>query len=164
MRTSCPLRRERNTSSDGTARPLDCSSSDRSLPRSELPGTYGRPWESFTTGLSDPPISSEPLPAPTCRPVSQCKSPSRISFPISFNSVCAVCALMLLLVVGHDGLEKVLEPFVPADVVLARNLQQQLLELVEAAQAVARDGVRQPRAQHDELVLPLALGGANRPP
>ena len=41
MRTSCPLRWERNTSSDGTARPLDCSSSDRSLPRSELPGHIG---------------------------------------------------------------------------------------------------------------------------
>ena len=79
----------------GTASPEDCSSSERILPRSELPGTYGRPNASLTTGLSEPPISSEPLPAPTCRPVSQCISPSRISLPISFNSVWEVCALML---------------------------------------------------------------------
>src|SRR5581483_4699921 len=158
MRTSCPLRRERNTSSDGTARPLDCSSSDRSLPRSELPGTYGRPWESFTTGLSDPPISSEPLPAPTCRPVSQCSSPSRISLPTSFNSVCAVCALMLpLFVVCDDGLEQVLETFVAALIVLPRDLEQQFLELVQAAQPVPRDRIRQARAQHDEFVLALVF-------
>ena len=29
------------------------------------------------------PISREPLPAPTCRPVSQCSSPSSNSFPIN---------------------------------------------------------------------------------
>src|SRR5437870_3118900 len=50
-----------------------------------------------------------------------------------------------LLVVGHDGLEQVLEPFVSADVVLARNLQQQFLELIQAAEAVPRDGVSQAR-------------------
>src|SRR5271155_3158317 len=105
MRTSCPLRLDRYTSSAGTARPEDCSSSERSFPRNELPGTYGRPKASFTTGLSDPPISSEPLPAPTCSPVSQCSSPSRINLPKNFNSVCVVCALMFdLLVVGHNGL------------------------------------------------------------
>ena len=37
--------------------------------------------------VKDPPISRDPLPAPTCRPVSQVMSPSRISFPMSFNSV-----------------------------------------------------------------------------
>src|SRR5215471_1064737 len=154
MRTSCPLRRDRKTSSDGTARPDDCSSSERILPRSELPGTYGRPNASLTTGLSDPPISSEPLPAPTCRPVSQCSSPSRINLPMSFSSVCAVCALMLpLFVVCDDGLEQVLEPFVAALIVLAGDLEQQLFELVEAAQAVTGDGVGQAGAQHDELVL-----------
>src|ERR1035441_882713 len=103
MRTSCPLRRETNTSSEGIAKPEVCSSSERILPRSELPGTYGRPNASLTTGLSLPPISSEPLPAPTWSPVSQSISPSRISFPISFNSVWVVCALITLLVVGHDG-------------------------------------------------------------
>src|ERR1700749_832508 len=101
---------------------------------------YGLPNASLATGLSEPPISSEPLPAPTCRPVSQCNSPSRISFPISFNSVCAVCPLMPLLVVGHNGLEKIFEPFVPADIVLARNLQQQFFQLIQAAQPVARNG------------------------
>src|SRR5215469_16947453 len=164
MRTSWPLRRDRYTSSDGTARPDACSSRERILPRSELPGTYGRPNASLATGLSDPPISSEPLPAPTCRPVSQVMSPSRISLPISFNSVCAVCALMVLLVVGHDGLEKILEPFVPTDIVLSRYLKQQLFELIQAAQPVPRDGVCQPRAQHDELVLPLALRRPHGPP
>ena len=38
MRTSCPLRFDRYTSSLGTARPDDCSSSARNFPRSELPG------------------------------------------------------------------------------------------------------------------------------
>src|ERR1044071_10178464 len=123
--------------------PLDCSSSERILPRSELPGTYGRPKASFTTGLSDPPISSEPLPAPTCRPVSQCISPSRINLPTNFNSVCGVWALMLpLFVVGDDGFKQVLEALVAALVVLARNLQQQFFELIQAAQPVTGYGVR----------------------
>src|SRR5579883_2236964 len=95
-------------------------------------------------------------------------SPSRISLPINFNSVCAVCALMLvyslLLVVGHDGLEKILEPFVPADVVLARDLEEELFELVQAAQAVARDGVGQSRAQHDKFVLAFTFRRADGTP
>src|SRR5262245_5064719 len=154
MRTSWPLRRERYTSSAGTASPDACSRRERILPRRELPGTYGRPNASLTTGLSDPPISSDPLPAPTCRPVSHCSSPSRINLPISFSSVWAVCALIDLLVIGHDSLEKVLEPFVPANVVLARHLQQQLLQLIEAAQPVPRDRIGQTRPQHHEFVLP----------
>src|SRR5260370_1718975 len=47
---------------------------------------------------------------------------------------------------------------------LARHLQQQPFDLVEAPQSVPRDRVRQPRPQHHELVLPLVLGSAIRPP
>ncbi len=57
-----------------------------------------------------------------------------------------------------------LKTFVTAQVVLARHLQQQLLQLVEAAQAVARDGVSQARAQHHEFVLALAFGRAHGAP
>src|ERR1019366_4778066 len=46
---------------------------------------------------------------------------------------------------------------VSAAVVAPRHLQQQFLNLIQAAQPVARDGIGQARAQHDELVLPLAL-------
>src|SRR5262249_20935988 len=42
-----------------------------------------------------------------------------------------------------------------------RHLQQQFFQLIQAAQPVARDGIRQARAQHDELVLPLAFGSAH---
>src|SRR5260370_2497951 len=49
-------------------------------------------------------------------------------------------------------------------IVLARHLQQQPFDLVEAEQSVPRDRVRQPRPQHHELVLPLVLGSAIRPP
>ena len=52
----------------------------------------------------------------------------------------------------------------PRHVVLARHLQQQLFQLIEAAQAVPRDGVSQARAQHHELVLPLAFGRAHGAP
>src|ERR1039458_1892674 len=144
--------------------PPDCSSSERILPPKNFPGTRGGPKASLTTGLSEPPISSDPLPAPTCRPVSHVISPSRISLPISFNSVWGVCALMLLLVVGHDGLEKILEPFVAAVIVLARHLEQQLFELIQAAQAVPRNGVCQAGAQHDKLVLAFAFRCADGAP
>src|ERR1035437_339755 len=50
-----------------------------------------------------------------------------------------------------------LEPFVSAAVVAPRHLEQQFLDLIEAAQPVARDGVGQAGAQHDELMLPLAF-------
>ena len=50
-----------------------------------------------------------------------------------------------------------LKPLVSARVVLARDLQQQLFELVQAAQPMAGDGIRQARAQHDELVLALVF-------
>src|SRR5437899_3852040 len=135
------------------ARPLECSSSERSFPRNELPGMYGRPKASLTTGLSAPPISSEPFPAPMWRPVSQCSSPSRISLPISFNSVFAVCELMLplLFVVGDDGLKEIPKPLVSTRFVLASNLQQQLFEHIEAAQRVTRDGVSQTCTEHDKL-------------
>src|SRR5258706_9552806 len=127
------------------ANPLECSSKERSLPRSELPGIYGRPNASFTTGLSAPPISREPLPAPIWRPVSQCRAPSRISLPISFNSVFAVCELMLplLFVVGDDGLKQITEPLVTARFVLASNLEQQLFEHVETTQDVPRAAIAQ---------------------
>src|ERR1035437_8113974 len=51
----------------------------------------------------------------------------------------------------------ILEPFVSAAVVAPRHLEQQFLDLIEAAQPVARDGVGQAGAQHDELMLPLAF-------
>src|ERR1035437_4244966 len=50
-----------------------------------------------------------------------------------------------------------LEPFVSAAVVAPRHLEQQFLDLIEAAQPVARDGIGQAGAQHDELMLPLAF-------
>src|ERR1700738_1590311 len=130
MRTSWPLRFDRYTSSLGTAMPDDCSSRDRSRPRSELPGTYGKPKASLTTGLSAPPISKEPFPAPIWRPVWHSRSPSRINLPTSFSSVCAVCELNLrsssLFVVGDNGLKQVAEALVAPRFVLARHLQQQL--------------------------------------
>src|SRR5579863_7752051 len=98
-------------------------------------------------------------------------SPSSISFPISFSSVCAVCELMWtvpglrgLFVVGDDGFKEVAEALVTARVVLARDLQQQLFERVEAAQRVTRDGVGQARAQHHELLLALVLRGPDGAP
>src|SRR5690349_12014822 len=127
---------------------------------------YGSPKASFTTGLSAPPISSDPLPAPMCSPVWQVMSPSRINFPINFSSVCAVCELIVgsvsLFVVGDDGFEKIAEAFVTFGVVLARHLQQQAFERIETAQRVSRDGISKPRAQHHELLLPLALRSAHR--
>jgi hypothetical protein len=47
-----------------------------------------------------------------------------------------------------------------ARIVLAGDLQQQLFDLVQAAQPVPRDGVGQARAQHDEFMLALVLRGA----
>src|SRR5947209_15154121 len=161
MRTSWPLRLDRYTSSLGTARPSDCSSSARRRPRKELPGMYGIPNASLTTGLSAPPISSEPLPAPMWSPDSHFSSPSRISFPISFSSVCAVWELMSLFVVSDDRFEEVLETLVALGVILARHLQQELLQGVQAAERMARDRVGQAGAEHDELVLALVLRGAH---
>src|SRR5260370_21028444 len=140
------------------------SSNERTLPRSELPGMYGSPNASFTTGLSAPPISSEPLPAPMCNPVSQCNSPDKTSLPTNCSCVCAVCELifLFLLVVGDDRLEQIFESLVTARVVAPRDLQEQALERVQTPQGMPRRGVRQARAQHAELVLPLAFGRADR--
>src|SRR5258708_26031985 len=107
-----------------------------------------------------------------CRPVWQVMSPSRINFPISFSSVCAVCELisirfwfrfgLSLFVVGDDGFEKIAEALVAQRGILARHLQQQLLERIETSQRMARDGVSQPCAQHHELLLTLAFRCADR--
>ena len=62
-----------------------------------------------------------------------------------------------LFVISNNGFEQIAESFIAAGFVFARDLQQQTFQLVEAAEAVARDGVREARAQHDELVLALAF-------
>src|SRR5579884_3555928 len=67
----------------------------------------------------------------------------------------------VLFVVGDDGFKQFAEAFVAAGVVLARDLEQQFLKGVEAAQAVARDGVSEAGAQHDELVLALVFRRAD---
>jgi hypothetical protein len=43
-------------------------------------------------------------------------------------------------------------------------LKQQALERIQAPQGMPRDGVRQPGAQHHELMLPLGLRRPHRPP
>src|ERR1700691_659248 len=103
-----------------------------------------------------------------CSPVWQAMSPSKINFPINFNSVCAVCELMsagswilVLFVICHDRFEKIAEALVAAGVVLARHLHQQFLQRIQAAQRMPRDGVSQARPQHDELLLPLVLRRAD---
>src|SRR5712691_9497141 len=122
MRTSWPRRLERYTNSAGDVSPSAFSSSERRRPRRELPGMYGKPKASLTTGLSAPPISSDPFPAPICRPVSQCRSPERIILPASFNGVWAVWELMSLFTISNDRFEEVLESLVPLGVVLAGHL------------------------------------------
>ena len=77
--------------------------------------------------------------------------------------MCALIASFLvvaLFVIGNDGFEKIAEPFVAAGFVFAGDLQQQPFELVETAQSVARDGVGEAGAQHDELVLAFVFRGA----
>jgi hypothetical protein len=66
-----------------------------------------------------------------------------------------------LLVVRDDGFEEVFEPFVTARVILSRDLEEQFFDLVKAAERMPRDGVREARAQHYELMLALALGRAD---
>src|SRR5262249_55810418 len=58
----------------------------------------------------------------------------------------------------------IFEAFVAASVVLARNLKQQLFELIEAAQAVTGNRIGKTRAQHDELVLPLVFRSPDSAP
>src|SRR5579864_9382274 len=65
---------------------------------------------------------------------------------------------MPLFVVSDDCLEQVFEPLIAAAVVFTGDLQQQFLHLVETPQRVARNGVREARAQHHELVLALIFG------
>ena len=72
--------------------------------------------------------------------------------------------LQTLFVVSHNGFEQIAETFVAAGFVLARNLQQQAFQLVEAAQAMARDGIRETRAEHHELVLAFAFRRTGGPP
>ena len=80
-------------------------------------------------------------------------------------SVSAHCLILVpLFVISDDGFEEIAEPFVAARFVLPRDLQQQPLDLIEAAQSMPRDRVSQARPQHHELVLPFVLGRARRPP
>jgi len=78
------------------------------------------------------------------RPVSQISSPSSRSLPIRPSLVSAVWELMdspsssgPLFVVSHDSLEEIAEALVAARVILSSDLEQELLERVEAAQLVA---------------------------
>ena len=71
--------------------------------------------------------------------------------------------LFCLFVVSNDGFKQIFESFVSARVVPARDLQQQAFERIQTAQRMPRDGVRQARAQHDELMLALAFRSAHRP-
>src|SRR3954454_7474258 len=132
---------------------------------------YGRPNASLTTGLSAPPISSEPLPAPMWRPVSHVKSPSRISFPINFSSVFAVCELIAvfvlsfdadLFVISHDGFKQIAKSLVAAIIVSAGDLQEQLLQRVKAAQLMACNCVREPCPEHYKFVLLLGVRRSDR--
>ena len=54
-----------------------------------------------------------------------------------------------------------LESFVPVRIVSARHLQQQPLQRIQTAQGMPGNGIRQTRAQHDELMLTLALRRAD---
>jgi hypothetical protein len=72
--------------------------------------------------------------------------------------VAAVPCALILFVVGDYRLEQVLKSLVSARVVSAGDLKQQALERVQTSQRMPRDGVRQPGAQHYELMLPLGFG------
>jgi hypothetical protein len=69
---------------------------------------------------------------------------------------------ILLLVIGNDGFEQIAKPLVAARFVFPRDLKQQALNLIEAAQAVPRNRVREARAQHDEFMLAFALRRSGR--
>ena len=68
-----------------------------------------------------------------------------------------------LFVVGDDGFEEIAEPLIAAHFIFAGDLQQQSLDLIHAAKRMARDGIRQSGAKHDELMLALILRRANGP-
>jgi hypothetical protein len=65
-----------------------------------------------------------------------------------------------LLVVGDDGFEEIAEAVVAAGLVAAGDLEEEFFQGVEAAEAVAGDGIGEAGAEHDELVLAFGLGGA----
>jgi hypothetical protein len=70
----------------------------------------------------------------------------------------------LLFVVCNNCFEQIAEPFVAAGFVLAGNLQQQAFNLIETAQAMARNRISQSRAQHHKLVLALRFRSARGAP
>src|SRR6185503_240492 len=72
-----------------------------------------------------------------------------------------LCVCSCLFVVSDNGFEQVLESFVSFYVILARDLEQQPLERVQAAQRMPRDGIGQPGPQHHELVLTVGFRRAN---
>jgi hypothetical protein len=64
-----------------------------------------------------------------------------------------------LLVVGDNCLKKIAEPLVSARIVLSGDLEEQALDLIQAAQPVPRDGICEARPKHDERMLALVFGG-----
>src|SRR6187397_786708 len=71
--------------------------------------------------------------------------------------------LKSLFVVRDNRFEQIAKPLITLDLILPGDLKKELFERVQAAQGVAGDCVGQARAQHNELMLAVALSGTAGP-